>query len=71
MTLNIKKKNQTKELVNLIPMINLVFLLLIFFLLTGVISQKDPIEISKPDSIFGEQNSIKKKRKKYFCYSGK
>lgn len=66
MTLNIKKKNQTKELVNLIPMINLVFLLLIFFLLTGVISQKDPIEISKPDSIFGEQNSIKKKEKNIF-----
>tara|TARA_B100001027_G_scaffold135493_2_gene93938 strand:- start:348 stop:743 length:396 start_codon:yes stop_codon:yes gene_type:complete len=60
MTLNIKKKKKSKELVNLIPMINLVFLLLIFFLLTGVVSQKDPIEISKPNSIFGEKNSIKK-----------
>ena len=42
-------------------MINLVFLLLIFFLLTGVVSQKDPMKILKPNSIFGEKNSIKKK----------
>ena len=66
MTLNIKKKKKSKELVNLIPMINLVFLLLIFFLLTGVVSQKDPIEISKPNSIFGEKNSIKKKETNIF-----
>ena len=61
MTFNIKKKKEYKELVNLIPMINLVFLLLIFFLLTGVVSQKDPMKILKPNSIFGEKNSIKKK----------
>ena len=70
MTLSIKKKKQSKELVNLIPMINLVFLLLIFFLLTGVVSQKDPIQISKPDSIFGEKNYFKKKEKNIFVTQG-
>ena len=51
-------------------MINLVFLLLIFFLLTGVVSQKDPIQISKPDSIFGEKNYFKKKEKNIFVTQG-
>ena len=66
MNLIIKRKKGAKDLVNLIPMINLVFLLLIFFLLTGVVSQKDPIEISKPNSIFGKENSIKKNEKNIF-----
>ena len=34
-------------------MINLIFLLLIFFLLTGVIQKKDNKEILNPESFFG------------------
>lgn len=51
------KKKQLDEIINLIPMINLIFLLLIFFLLTGVVSKKDFINIERPKSEFG----IKKK----------
>ena len=36
-------------------MINLIFLLLIFFLLTGVIQKKDEIEVTIPESFFGEK----------------
>ena len=45
-------------MVNLIPMINLIFLLLIFFLLTGVVSKKDSNEISRPESEFGNEVEI-------------
>ena len=45
-------------MVNLIPMINLIFLLLIFFLLTGVISKKDSVKIDRPHSYFGEDIKI-------------
>ena len=53
-----KKNNKKKEFndsINLIPMINLIFLLLIFFLLTGVIQKKDEIEVTIPESFFGEK----------------
>ena len=42
--IRLRKNNKKKEFndsINLIPMINLIFLLLIFFLLTGVIQKKD------------------------------
>ena len=39
-------------------MINLIFLLLIFFLLTGVVSKKDSNEISRPESEFGNEVEI-------------
>ena len=45
-------------MVNLIPMINLIFLLLIFFLLTGVITKKDPVDIDRPESEFGNEVEI-------------
>ncbi len=51
-----KNKKGLNETVNLIPMINLIFLLLIFFLLTGVISKKDNYTIEKPISKFGEES---------------
>ena len=51
---NNKKKN-FNDSINLIPMINLIFLLLIFFLLTGVIQKKDEIEVTIPESFFGEK----------------
>ena len=44
-----QNKKNLSESVNLIPMINLIFLLLIFFLLTGVIQKKDNPEISIPE----------------------
>ena len=56
-----KRPNKTLEMVNLIPMINLIFLLLIFFLLTGVISKKDSNDISRPESEFGNEVEIDNK----------
>ena len=63
--MNLKKlKNQSKSLdetINLIPMINLIFLLLIFFLLTGVISKKDSRLIERPISSYGVEQNVDKK----------
>ena len=53
-----KRHNKPLEMVNLIPMINLIFLLLIFFLLTGVISKKDSNDINRPESEFGSEVEI-------------
>ena len=53
-----KRPNKPLEMVNLIPMINLIFLLLIFFLLTGVVSKKDSNDISRPESEFGIEVEI-------------
>ncbi len=39
-------------------MINLIFLLLIFFLLTGVISKKESVDINRPESEFGNEVEI-------------
>jgi len=57
---NSKKKN-FGDSVNLIPMINIIFLLLIFFLLTGVIQKKDESNISLPESFFGKKKVNVKK----------
>ena len=63
--MNLKKiKSQSKSLddtINLIPMINLIFLLLIFFLLTGVISKKDSQLIERPTSNYGVEQNVDKK----------
>ncbi len=56
--IRLRKNNKKKEFndsINLIPMINLIFLLLIFFLLTGVIQKKDEIEVTIPESFFGKK----------------
>ena len=53
-----KRTSKPLEMVNLIPMINLIFLLLIFFLLTGVVSKKDSNDISRPESEFGNEVEI-------------
>ena len=50
-----KQNNDLGNSINLIPMINLIFLLLIFFMLTGVVRKKDSSEIEKPTSLFGEE----------------
>ena len=53
------KKKNIDDSVNLIPMINLVFLLLIFFLLTGVIQKKEDPTIIVPESKQGvRKNNI-------------
>lgn len=62
----IRKKRNSKKIelgdsVNLIPMINIIFLLLIFFLLTGVIQKKDETKISLPESFFGKKKVNEKK----------
>ena len=62
----IRKKRNSKKIelgdsVNLIPMINIIFLLLIFFLLTGVIQKKDETNISLPESFFGKKKVNEKK----------
>ena len=54
----LKRRNKPLEMVNLIPMINLIFLLLIFFLLTGVVSRKDSNDISRPESEYGKEVGI-------------
>lgn len=43
-----KKPNQDD---NLIPLINIVFLMLIFFMVAGHISQSDPIQVQPPSSM--------------------
>tara|TARA_B100001029_G_C14888489_1_gene354003 strand:- start:138 stop:557 length:420 start_codon:yes stop_codon:yes gene_type:complete len=48
-----KKPSNISESVNVIPMINLIFLLLIFFLLTGVIQKKEKENITIPESFYG------------------
>ena len=60
--LNNKKKKDLNESINMIPMINLIFLLLIFFLLTGVIQKKDNKKITLPESFYGvkKNQSVKK-----------
>ena len=45
-----RKIRKTKKDLNLIPMINIIFLLLIFFMLTGVIQEKSQLDIKRPSS---------------------
>ena len=53
------KKQKRKE-INLIPMINIIFLLLIFFMLTGTIQIKQKSLISKPKSIYSQNQDLSK-----------
>ena len=46
-----KRSRKFKKDLNLIPMINIIFLLLIFFMLTGVIQKKNNINVERPQSI--------------------
>ena len=46
-----KRNRKFKKDLNLIPMINIIFLLLIFFMLTGVIQKKNYINVERPQSI--------------------
>ena len=53
------KKQKRKE-INLIPMINIIFLLLIFFMLTGTIQIKQKSLVSKPKSIYSQDQDLSK-----------
>ena len=61
MNLKNKKKKDLQDSLNLIPMINLIFLLLIFFMLTGVITKKEKILVDYPYSIHGNKKEIDRK----------
>jgi len=49
MKIFIKNKSDNKK-PNLVPLINIVFLLLIFFMLSGSLSKKDFFEVDPPES---------------------
>jgi len=51
-----KKPNQDD---NLIPLINIVFLMLIFFMVAGHISESDPIKVQPPGSVSEQQSELK------------
>jgi len=49
--MNILLKNKTKnKKPNLVPLINIVFLLLIFFMLSGTLTKKDFFQVDPPES---------------------
>ncbi len=39
---------------NVVPLINIVFLLLIFFMIAGTLTPADPFEVDPPDAVTGE-----------------
>ena len=55
---NKRIKKSISDSIDLIPMINLIFLLLIFFMLTGVIKKKDIIDIKRAESIHGVESKV-------------
>ena len=48
-----KKQKKRARSPNLVPLINIVFLLLIFFMLTGTLKRSDIFDISPPESLTG------------------
>tara|TARA_Y200000002_G_C22082842_1_gene415274 strand:+ start:42 stop:446 length:405 start_codon:yes stop_codon:yes gene_type:complete len=57
----IKYKQITKKEISLTPMINIIFLLLIFFMLTGTIQMKQVTLINKPTSLHSAEDKFKNK----------
>ncbi len=57
---NKKLSKNIGDSIDLIPMINLIFLLLIFFMLTGVIKKKDILNIERPESYNGVESRVLK-----------
>ena len=55
---NKRIKKSISDSIDLIPMINLIFLLLIFFMLTGVIKKKDIQDIKRAESIHGVESEV-------------
>ena len=56
----IKFYKKKKREIDLIPMINIIFLLLIFFMLTGTIQIKQKSLVSKPKSIYSQDQDLSK-----------
>lgn len=48
---NIKKRHKNSMDDNMIPLINIVFLMLIFFMVAGQIAQTEPVSVNLPNSI--------------------
>ena len=55
---NRRIKKSISDSIDLIPMINLIFLLLIFFMLTGVIKKKEILDIKRAESIHGVESKV-------------
>ena len=55
---NRRIKKSISDSIDLIPMINLIFLLLIFFMLIGVIKKKDILDIKRAESIHGVESKV-------------
>ena len=55
---NKRIKKSISDSIDLIPMINLIFLLLIFFMLTGVIKKKEILDIKRAESIHGVESKV-------------
>ncbi|MGB8274454.1 MAG: biopolymer transporter ExbD [Alphaproteobacteria bacterium] len=43
---------------NLVPLINVIFLLLIFFMLAGTLSTPDPFPVVRPESTTGDSSQV-------------
>lgn len=54
---NPRKKGLT---VNLIPLINVIFLILIFFMVAGTVDQKDTLKITPPKAQSGQESKVAK-----------
>ena len=48
--INLEEEKQSQEYESILPLINIVFLLLIFFMLAGAFTTKDLFKISPPES---------------------
>lgn len=55
-----KNKNQSRKEINLIPLVNVIFLLLTFFMVAGSIDKVDPFPLSLPDA--SKKNNAKPPR---------
>lgn len=48
--INVKRQRPRRELVNITPLIDVVFILLVFFMLAGAIERPDELEVALPES---------------------
>lgn len=48
---HVKKRHKNSMDDNMIPLINIVFLMLIFFMVAGQISQSEPVKVKLPSSV--------------------
>ncbi len=49
-----EKRRELPGAINLVPLINIVFLLLIFFMLTSTLATPDAFDVTLPESVHGE-----------------